>query len=307
MGFSSLNFFEKNKKEVISLFLLFLIVPFFLIPGLTKVIGGTFIEVWDILFAVILLGGLSYVIYELVIFVMLDTDENIFNLITFLLLGFVYGVIYSYFAFQYILDYEQIFNVQSFMISLLILFVATNLVLTILPGISLNKQLTFATVISLVTSFFMFLLFATIYYSFAMIFLIVVMTSISDMSGYFFGKRFGNRKVVPTISPNKTLEGFLGGALAAFSFGLIWYFITIFPNYSTDYIIGVFPKWTPILAICLIVVAAPLGDLFFSKIKRAHNIKDFGNIIPTHGGALDRIDSHIFAINLAVPLLILFS
>lgn len=302
-----MNFFEKYKKEVISFLLLFLIVPFFLIPGLTKVIDGTFIEVWNVLVSVILLGGLAYVIYELISFSLLDADGNVFNLAVFLLLGFLYGVIYSYFSFQYVLDYNQIFDVRSFLIMLLIAFVISNLVLTILPNISLSKQLTFATVIGLATSFFVFLLFATIYYSFAIIFLIVVMTSISDMSAYFFGKKFGKRKVVPTISPNKTLEGFIGGALSAFAFGLIWYFITIFPSYSTDYIIGVFPKWIPIIVILVVMVAAPLGDLFFSKIKRAHNIKDFGNVIPTHGGVLDRIDSHIFTINLAIPILILCS
>ncbi len=302
-----MNFFEKYKKEVISFLLLFLIVPFFLIPGLTKVIDGTFIEVWDILFSVVLLGALAYVIYELISFTLLDADSNIFNLAVFLLLGFLYGLIYSYFAFQYVLDYNQMFDIESFLMILLIAFVVNNLILTILPNINLSKQLTFATVISLVTSFFVFLLFATIYYSFAIIFLVVVMTSISDMSAYFFGKKFGKRKVVPTISPNKTLEGFIGGALTTFAFGLIWYFITIFPDYSINYIIGTFPKWVPIIVILLVMFAAPLGDLFFSKIKRAHNIKDFGNVIPTHGGILDRIDSHIFTINLAIPVLILCS
>ena len=102
---------------------------------------------------------------------------------------------------------------------------------------------------------------------------------LSDISAYFFGKKFGKKKLAPNISPGKTLEGIYGAFLVNFIFVGFFSFINIsnFYNY---------------LAIVIIVVPLSiLGDLFESLIKRSAGKKDSGFFLPGHGGVMDRIDS----------------
>ncbi len=100
-------------------------------------------------------------------------------------------------------------------------------------------------------------------------------------AGYFFGtKIFGSRKLFPEVSPKKTIEGFIGGVLGSVlaSFTFSYYFIPDFTFHSI--IIAFFGS-----------IISQTGDLVASRIKRAVGIKDFGNIMPGHGGILDRFDS----------------
>ncbi|GAA5647308.1 phosphatidate cytidylyltransferase [Vibrio proteolyticus] len=104
----------------------------------------------------------------------------------------------------------------------------------------------------------------------------------ADSGAYFAGKSLGKRKMAPNVSPNKTIEGLIGGILTALVVGWVaadWFDIT-FTNHAV------------MLVITLItVVISVLGDLVESMFKRVSGIKDSSNIIPGHGGILDRIDS----------------
>lgn len=106
----------------------------------------------------------------------------------------------------------------------------------------------------------------------------------NDTFAYLVGKNFGKRKLFPSISPKKTIEGFLGGLIFTVIAG---YFIaTLFIQAKIVYI------W---LIIAIIVsIYSTLGDLVESKFKRLANVKDSGTIMPGHGGILDRLDSIIF-------------
>ena len=109
----------------------------------------------------------------------------------------------------------------------------------------------------------------------------------ADTGAYFVGKIFGRHKLCPDVSPKKTIEGALGGTFFGTFIGVI-YFITFVKTDSN------------LLSVCLISlflsVMAQFGDLFFSSVKRKYGVKDYGNIMPGHGGVLDRVDSLLFAI-----------
>lgn len=113
-----------------------------------------------------------------------------------------------------------------------------------------------------------------------------------DIFAYFTGVMFGKTKIVPDISPKKSLEGTIGGLI--FSVAVA---IPIF------YIFKTISLYNYIILAILVSIAAFLGDLFESKIKRTANVKDSGKIMPGHGGLLDRFDSFIFSIIFATIFL----
>ena len=106
----------------------------------------------------------------------------------------------------------------------------------------------------------------------------------SDAGAYYIGRAFGKHKLAPSISPGKTWEGVAGGVVAALAMGTLahyWFF-------------GELPlKWTLPLALTMCVVGI-LGDLVESALKRSASAKDAANILPGHGGLLDRLDSLLF-------------
>ena len=108
-------------------------------------------------------------------------------------------------------------------------------------------------------------------------------TWMADSGAYFFGRRFGRRKLAPKLSPNKTWEGYLGGVLTAVGAGLI---------------VGVVSPlgiWHSVIAAFLAGSLGTVGDLAESMFKRQAEAKDSGHLIPGHGGAFDRIDSLLWA------------
>lgn len=115
------------------------------------------------------------------------------------------------------------------------------------------------------------------------IYLLVFIGSwITDTFAYFTGRLFGRHKLIPDISPKKTVEGSIGG---------IVFCVAAFVGYA--YIIGIEYIGVIWLVLSGIVVSivSQIGDLSMSAIKRQHNIKDFGRVFPGHGGVLDRFDS----------------
>ncbi|ASZ09042.1 phosphatidate cytidylyltransferase [Mesoplasma chauliocola] len=134
------------------------------------------------------------------------------------------------------------------------------------------------------------------------IWVIVILT---DSFAYIFGVSFGKHKMAPKISPNKSWEGAIGGLASAIAFAitaalLLFYLVpshsilkvymfNISENLGNGVVIVMY-----ILIAALLSFIGQLGDLYFSFIKRKNNIKDFSNLIPGHGGVLDRLDSFMF-------------
>ncbi len=114
---------------------------------------------------------------------------------------------------------------------------------------------------------------------------ILLLISVNDTGAYFAGRRFGKTKLFERVSPKKTWEGSAGGAVAVF--------IVMF---LVDQILGGFTttEWFGIAIIAIIF--GGIGDLIESLLKRSLGVKDSGNILPGHGGILDRFDAFIFAI-----------
>ncbi len=115
-----------------------------------------------------------------------------------------------------------------------------------------------------------------------MIFLVVMIVACADIGAYFSGRRFGKHKLAPSVSPKKTWEGLLGGvAVNAVVILLLGVFLAL--DSRTWLLLA--------LVIMVTVLASVLGDLLESMVKRHRGIKDSGNILPGHGGILDRVDS----------------
>lgn len=135
-------------------------------------------------------------------------------------------------------------------------------------------------------------------------FYVVIGTMITDIGAYFVGVLFGKHKMNPRISPNKTWEGFFGGIVISLLCSLSYIFIL--DACGVPVLPGVIDieHWYWVLLISFIMpLVGNLGDLAFSAIKRDYSIKDYGNIIPGHGGVLDRIDSMLFS-SIIVSLLL---
>ncbi|MEG0914668.1 MAG: CDP-archaeol synthase [Christensenellaceae bacterium] len=125
---------------------------------------------------------------------------------------------------------------------------------------------------------------------FAMFAMVFIPALLSDTLAYFFGKSFGKKKLCPTISPKKTIVGSVAGIAG----GVIGALIVCLIVYLLGYTVGNIIIYTIVGA--LLAAISQIGDLSASFIKRALDIKDFGKLLPGHGGILDRIDSVIFCI-----------
>lgn len=116
-----------------------------------------------------------------------------------------------------------------------------------------------------------------------LVFLLLLTTEANDVFQFLCGKAFGRRKILPTVSPNKTWEGFVGGwILTAAAF---WLLAPVFTPLSV---------WQAAVVAALLPVAGFAGDLTMSAVKRDLGVKDTSRLIPGHGGLLDRIDSLTF-------------
>ena len=115
-----------------------------------------------------------------------------------------------------------------------------------------------------------------------LLFLVVVVQA-SDVLQFVWGKLVGRRRIAPTISPNKTWEGFVGGVVCATLVGTSLWWATPFN------------PWQAAAMSLLISLAGFAGGLVMSAIKRDRGVKDYGGLLPGHGGVLDRIDSLLFA------------
>ena len=126
-----------------------------------------------------------------------------------------------------------------------------------------------------------------------------VMAFMPDTGAYLIGCAFGKHKLCPLISPKKTVEGMIGGILVAMA-GLVAYMLVlnIFFDFKVNYVYALIYGLIGSLG-------GVFGDLCFSAIKRQAGIKDYSNLIPGHGGMLDRFDSMIVVAPLVEALLII--
>ena len=114
---------------------------------------------------------------------------------------------------------------------------------------------------------------------------IMAIVWLADIGAYFFGRRFGRHKLAPTISPGKTWEGALGGGIVVIAYGFL--IAPKLPGLLSDH---------PVILLVFLMILTTIsitGDLFESLLKRQTGLKDSSNILPGHGGVLDRIDSLI--------------
>lgn len=116
-----------------------------------------------------------------------------------------------------------------------------------------------------------------------LLFFLVFVVQLSDVLQYVWGKSIGRRPLAPSISPNKTWEGFVGGLASATAAGTALWWATPFTPFEAAALA------------CVIGVMGTAGGLIMSAIKRDRGVKDYGTLIPGHGGMLDRIDSLCFA------------
>jgi phosphatidate cytidylyltransferase len=128
-------------------------------------------------------------------------------------------------------------------------------------------------------------------------------TWIADSGAYFIGRWIGKQKMTPRLSPGKTWAGLLGGIIAGSLSGLLllllWRAVGLL---AVDT-----PLWQGLVMGFVVSILSPAGDLFISLFKRTAGVKDTGNIIPGHGGILDRIDTWIWAGMLGYYLVLLFN
>jgi phosphatidate cytidylyltransferase len=118
---------------------------------------------------------------------------------------------------------------------------------------------------------------------------------VADTAAYFFGKYFGKHKLAPSISPGKTWEGVVGALIGVTLLGGIIYFNTLVSS------------WAIFILLWLVASLGVVGDLFESLVKRQMDKKDSGNLLPGHGGILDRIDGLIPSLPIAVLIIYLFN
>lgn len=127
----------------------------------------------------------------------------------------------------------------------------------------------------------------------ALLFVPLLLTWTNDTFAYFVGRAFGAHKLIPSVSPGKTVEGAVGGLLGTIAVAVAYAaWLAGFPTYGME--VG-----EAIVLGVLISVAAQVGDLVESLLKRDAGVKDSGFLFPGHGGALDRVDSLLFTLPVA--------
>ena len=205
-------------------------------------------------------------------------------------------------------SHQYIFILSILILGLIICLEAKNLFskLLIIRSSEKNVELTLINVkfiiLNIVTFCYIFFIFCNFSYNLyktesPVFFLYVVsICFFTDIGGYVFGKIIGGKKL-SKISPNKTISGTVG----SFIFSIFPLIIVLSFNY-----LDLEPNLVNIIFCLLISLISQLGDLFISFIKRKAEIKDTGNFLPGHGGALDRIDGIIFAVPFSYFLLKLF-
>ena len=242
-----------------------------LVSGLTLIFIFIYNLIYnDLLFLILMFIASALVFYELVRILQLNFLMILFNIF--------------FLIFLYLLES---YNLQFFTYFIIFLFC---FIFPLIPFCNIKKFFLNITPGFYISSFFISLVILIPDYKFLVLHTFVGIWAV-DIGGYLFGKSFGKHKVFPVTSPKKTYEGVLGSLiLLLFIQSFLWYFYNIY-------------SLIEFLAISiLILVGSIYGDYFESFLKRKYLIKDSGNLIPGHGGLLDRLDSAIYTIPLITIL-----
>lgn len=129
----------------------------------------------------------------------------------------------------------------------------------------------------------------------------VVLTWASDTGAYFVGRALGKRKLIPSVSPGKTVAGAVGALVVTAVVSVVYARVVLRPAAQLGFYYG---PWGAALFGLVISVVAQVGDLVESLLKREGGVKDSSHVIPGHGGVLDRFDSLLFVLPAAFPLLL---
>ncbi len=135
----------------------------------------------------------------------------------------------------------------------------------------------------------------------SLVFFLMSLVWVADTAAYFSGRRWGQHKLAPRISPGKTWEGVIGALLGAIVYVAVWRWIAA--DALTPF--SAIPVAALMLVAALLVVISIVGDLFESHMKRCAGMKDSSHLIPGHGGILDRIDSQTSVLPVALALMAL--
>lgn len=313
---------DNSRTRTASLIALVLI-PFILFATIhvffdSESIVNSIFWIYNQFFAIVLGLGLIYAIHELVNFITpkeTKPDEYLGNMVT---ASIVFGlwyflpIYYEIFSELASVEYLGIFNLFYFNASsedwttftsilIPILFIV-GILITVILNFDTKDVLVIMFTGLLVAMFFKTFEVATTVGGWETIFLVLAIVVTSDTMAYFGGKNFGKTKAFPKVSPNKTVEGLLIGFVSAIVVGYVFFILshTLFGpellNLAQGESFNNIGWW--FLVIPALSAVAPLGDLYFSKIKRTYNKKDFSDLLPGHGGLLDRIDSHILVFSI---------
>ena len=241
-----------------------------------------------------------------IIYVLIFLSAILFSKESYIILTSIFGLL-SIWEFSKLIQFKSFIGYIFFGLLLFLVFkrpenyaITLILVITILSSIFLiyqlyaKKEITFSNdrsklglLIRYLVFSMLFLILLPVYkgeYNPHLMINILIMIWVNDSFAFLVGKNFGKRKLFVSVSPKKTQEGFIGG----FIFALIAAFAI--SKFNSDFTLL---NWLFIAAI--VSVIGTIGDLVESKFKRQANIKDSGNIMPGHGGILDRLDSLLFA------------
>lgn len=199
--------------------------------------------------------------------------------------GFLYGVV---------LPFLQFYGNYTAIVALTFLCIIAMFVeLVLLHKHVTYQEILFVAAVTLLVSSSLNMLNALLHgsvYGIACVILALCSAWIADTGAYFAGTFFGKHKLCPEISPKKTVEGFFGGIVVDIAVMLIFAFIYCLVTHAHVHYI-----WLIFIAVVCAVISV-LGDLSASVLKRQQGIKDFGNIMPGHGGVMDRFDSVLFTV-----------
>lgn len=237
---------------------------------LTGVAGGAFIA------AVTYFGGTIYdfVYFGITCIAIYELSKVFFND------GFDYGAIVNY-MFAIALFVEKATKYQHFFDLFLFLYVSINFLVFVFNKKTDIKKVSEIIFIGTYAVFFMYHM--MLMNSSPYVWLVYIIAFGSDTFAYFTGKLLGKHKLYPEVSPNKTIEGAIGGIIGSTILSLIFFNYLSINKYIYIIIFSVSAS-----------VFSMAGDLTASKIKREYGIKDFGYLLPGHGGILDRFDSVLF-------------
>ena len=237
---------------------------------LTGFAGGAFIAL------ITYLGGSLYdfVFFGITCIAIYELSRVFFND------GFDYGAIMNY-MFAIALFIEKITENRHFFDFFLFLYISIIFLIYIF-----NKKVTIKKVSEIIfmgTYVVFFMYHMMLMNNSKFVWLVYIIAFGTDTFAYFTGKFFGKNKLYPEVSPNKTVEGAIGGIIGSTILSLIYFNYLSINKYFYIIIFSVSAS-----------VFSMAGDLTASKIKREYKIKDFGNLLPGHGGIMDRFDSVLF-------------